>query len=346
MSHVPTNLNAFVDHDPGLARILLIEPEACDAEQIQQIVERHFGKPNLTHVETLSAALAISLEGFDIALCANRTDDSNTVEILEELLLIRPDLPIIVLANDYAHTDAAQAMREGAYDYVVKADGYLPALPAVIEKNLALHQVKQENARLQVQLTATLGQLRTRNEQLQSLVQELKTIAATDALTGIANRRALTQTLDQRFAHAVRHDEEIAVIAVDLDGFKQLNDACGHAAGDRVLMLMARVLSANARASDVPGRIGGDEFTVLLPDTDAQEAMQVAQRIQSDFGFAFADLSPRLNCTTHVTLSIGVATRRMAGCKEASDLLGAADRALYRAKNAGRSRVVMHGEKK
>lgn len=323
---------------------MLIEPEADQARQIQQTIDRYYDTSCVTCLGSLTQALAADLDRFDLTLSATRTGDSDAVEVLEELLLIRPDMPVIMLADQYGQIEAAQAMREGAYDYMVKSQGYLHALPAAIEKNLALHLVKQENARLQVQLTATLGQLRTRNDQLQGLVQELRTIAATDALTGIANRRAITQRLDQLFAHATRHDSELALIAIDLDGFKQLNDTSGHPAGDRVLMLVARVLTANARASDVPGRIGGDEFIVLLPDTDAGKAMQVAQRIQSDFNLGFADLAQRLGFHGSVTLSLGIATRKQVNTASASNLLAAADRALYRAKDAGRSCVVMHGE--
>jgi len=344
MIQVPKNLSGFVPNDPGAPRILLIEPEADDALQIQQTIERYYELPCVTRFETLGEALGADLDRHDLTLSATRTADGDSSEVLEELLLIRPDMPIIILADQHGQSEAAQAMHRGAYDYIVKADGYLHALSVVIEKNLALHQVKQENARLQVQLTATLGQLRSRNDQLQGLVQELKTIAATDALTGIANRRAITQRMEQQFAHAIRHDGELALIAIDLDAFKQLNDTAGHPAGDRVLMLLARVLSANARASDVPGRLGGDEFVVLLADTNMDEARRVANRIQVDFHTGFADLAQRLGYAGTVTLSLGIATRQKTGVDTANELLAAADRALYRAKQAGRSRVCMHGE--
>lgn len=342
MTQIPTNLSGFVNDGLQPPQVLVIDPNTDDAAQIRQVITDHFDRDVVTHVHSLREALDCDeMDNFQLAISAMKTGDSIGLKVIEELLLLRPDLPIIMLATDHVHIDAAQAMREGAYDYVVKADGYLQAIPAIIEKNLALHQVKQENARLQIQLTATLGQLRTRNEQLQSLVKELKAIAATDALTGIANRRAVTQSLDQRFAHAVRHDSDLAIIAIDLDGFKKLNDTAGHPAGDRVLMQVARVLSANARASDVPGRIGGDEFIAVLPDTDADEAMQAARRIQADFDLGFADLAGRLGYPDKVTISVGVATRIQAGISTATDLLAAADRALYRAKDAGRSCIMI-----
>lgn len=344
MQEVPESLKGFVSKEPGPPRILLLAPGDEDVEEIRRSLNRYYKGDCVTHFARLEQALSSDLYQLDLVLCMLRGEEYDSARVLDEVLLIRPDMPIIVLAEQYVQREAAQAMREGAYDYLVKSEGYLHALPAMIEKNLALHQVKQENARLQIQLTATLGQLRTRNDQLQALVQELKTIAATDALTGIANRRAITQRLDQQFSHANRHNSELAVIAIDLDGFKQLNDTSGHPAGDRVLMLVGRVLSANARASDVIGRIGGDEFIALLPDTEPDEARRVAQRIQIDFNAAFHDLARRMGYGGHITLSLGIATRLQvkAGC--AGDLLAAADRALYRAKDAGRSCVFMHGE--
>ncbi len=344
MPQIPANLVGIVTQRPRPPVVLLIEPDDAEADRIALTLSRHYEQDRLTHVGSIDQALSLDLDAYTLALCAMGSDGAQGMYAIEELLLVRPDLPIIALAGHADQSRAAEAMREGAYDYVVKTAGYLHALPVVIEKNLTLHQFKQENVRLQVQLTATLGQLRSRNHELHRLVNELKTIASTDALTGIANRRALTQTLDQQFAHAQRHNTELALIAIDLDGFKQLNDCCGHPSGDRVLMLVARVLSSNARASDVAGRVGGDEFILVLPDTDPAEAMQVAKRIQSDFCLAFTSLAPRLDYHGQVTLSAGIATRGQVKSSSATELLASADRALYRAKNAGRSCVVMHGE--
>lgn len=343
MVQVPYNMSGFVEDNPIAPRFLLIQADAQGADAVRAMLLQHYGQDCLTHARSLGEALSLNLDEFDLALTATLVSESG-LDVLEELLLIRPDLPIVVLATDYHQPEAARAMREGAYDYVVMAAGYLDALPSVIEKNLALHRVKQENARLQVQLTATLGQLRTRNEQLQGLVKELKAIAATDALTGIPNRRAVTQSLDRHYAEATRQNTDLAVIAIDLDGFKQLNDACGHPAGDRVLMLVARVLTANARASDLAGRIGGDEFIVVLPNTGAEESRRVAKRIHADFALAFADLASQVGYTGAVSLSLGIATRRVCKSATSDELLVAADRSLYRAKDAGRSCVVMHGE--
>lgn len=341
MDQIPPNLSVLIRGVAGSTpTILLIEPDDREAEALRGVIRDHYGEDIVTRYRKLGEVLSEGVEGYALTISSMDVGDTSGLKVIEELLLLRPEMPIVILATEHDKLDASKAMREGAYDYVIKSEGYLLTVPAIIEKNLALHQVKQENARLQIQLTATLGQLRTRNDQLQNLVKELRTIAATDALTGIANRRALTQSLDQRFAHALRQNTDLALIAIDLDGFKQLNDTAGHPAGDRVLMQVARVLSANARASDVPGRIGGDEFVAVLPDTDTEEAIKVAERIQTDFALVYAEMAGRLGYDEAVTMSAGIATRLQSGASSASDLLVAADRALYRAKDAGRSCIM------
>ena len=341
MDEIPPNLSALIKSNAGPPNVLLIEPAHDQALPIQEAVADHYSEDRVTRYLSLGEALAENLDPFNIAVCAMDVGDASGLKVVEELLLLRPDLPIIIITDQHDHEEAAKAMREGAYDYIVRNPGYVSTIPAIIEKNLALYEVKQENARLQIQLTATLGQLRTKNEQLQGLVKDLRAIAATDGLTGIAKRRSVTQTLEQRFAHSLRHNTELAVIAIDLDGFKSLNDSAGHPAGDRVLMQLARVLSANARASDAPGRLGGDEFVVILPESDAKEASKVAKRIQDDFELIFKDLARRIGYEDKVTMSIGIATRIHARSATADDLLATADRALYRAKDAGRSCIVI-----
>lgn len=342
MSQVPPNLSVLIKDVSSTPSIVVIEPDDTEARPLCRVITEHYGQEIVTRQNKLADVLNDpDIDDYSLAISAMDVGDASGLKVIEELLLLRPDLPIVMLTEDHDKVVAAKALREGAYDYVIKSGGYLSTIPAIIEKNLALYQVKQENARLQIQLTATLGQLRTRNDQLQSLVKDLKAIAATDALTGIANRRAITQSLDQRFAHALRHNTDLSLIAIDLDGFKSLNDAAGHPAGDRVLMQVARVLSANARASDLPGRIGGDEFIVVLPEIDAQEAARVAERVQDDFELAFSSLAARIEYEGQVTMSVGVVARSQSGAGNANDLLAAADRALYRAKDAGRSCIVV-----
>ncbi|MEM1356280.1 MAG: diguanylate cyclase [Planctomycetota bacterium] len=341
MGILPVDLGEMVNELPRFSRVLLIDQHTEDLEAMQQTINAHFAGQVVRSARRVSEALADGLEDVDLVIAATDLPDLPGIGVLEEVFLLRPDMPVLLTAPENDPGLAVKAIREGAYDYLVKQPGYLAMIPMVIEKNLALHLVNKEHARLQVQLTSTLAQLRAKNGQLQNLVKELETIAATDSLTGLANRRAFSAALDQRYAYAVRNNSDVALITIDLDGFKQLNDAAGHPAGDRVLMLVSRVLRANCRTSDVPGRVGGDEFVVLLPETDLDEAVAVAERIQEDFGDASEAICRTLQYQGAVSMSLGLVTRKHAPqhTATAEGFFNLADKALYRAKAEGKSRL-------
>ena len=163
------------------------------------------------------------------------------------------------------------------------------------------------------------------------LLEQLRQSAATDGLTGIANRRAFDVTLDRYLARAVSTFEPVSLVLLDIDHFKKLNDDHGHQAGDDVLKQVAALLVETARSIDVPARYGGEEFAVVLPECDQDEALAVAERLRS--AVARADL------VVPITVSAGVATFPEHGATPAA-LIRAADDALYQAKNSGRNRVV------
>jgi diguanylate cyclase (GGDEF)-like protein len=175
--------------------------------------------------------------------------------------------------------------------------------------------------------------------ELGPLLGEYGAIAATrsaatvDTLTGLPNRRGVSRALEEAMAH-VRDGGKYAVLLLDVDHFKSINDLLGHQTGDRVLAQIGRIIAENIRGVDVAGRFGGEEFLVLLRDAARERAMQVAERLRFAIetgGLAYADGKP-------VTVSVGVAYARAADAT--SDVMERADRALYRAKNAGRNRVV------
>lgn len=345
MKPLPDNLRRLLHRDESPPRLLLADGDAAARRRATDELREHFGQgTKVREVFCLDELLREDLDTIDLMVCAMELPDGSAFDAIEEALLLRPDLPIVVLVDEGERDDAELAVHQGAYDFVVRTEGYCRLIPIVIEKNLAVHRVKQENSRLQAQLTSTLAQLKVRNQQLQVLVKELEKIAATDALTEIANRRALTTALERRHAQSLREGRDLAVLVIDMDGFKLLNDTAGHAAGDRFLRLTARVLKANCRASDVPGRIGGDEFVVVLPETGLDTARNVAERIQLDFTAASQELCDQIGYDGQVTMSIGLATRSLDPDASADSLLALADNALYSAKQLGRHRLVIHGQ--
>lgn len=175
------------------------------------------------------------------------------------------------------------------------------------------------------------------SDRLRARVQASVEMAVTDSLTGLHNRRYALYQLDQMLAQP---GTGVAVMMLDLDHFKQINDQYGHSAGDRVLAMVARRLRAQLRGTDLLARIGGEEFLVALPDTDRATAMECAERLRGAIGdtpFALADDCPALN----ITLSVGLSLSAPSSASESGgDLIDQADRALYGAKNDGRDQVL------
>jgi diguanylate cyclase (GGDEF)-like protein len=161
--------------------------------------------------------------------------------------------------------------------------------------------------------------------------------AATDGLTGIANRRSFDDELAVEWRRAERVGDSLALVLVDLDDFKTINDELGHQAGDTVLRRVATILDSGARQVDLAARYGGEEFAVLAPETDLLGATKLAQRLRGDLEAATIELPD--GGELKVTASIGVAVK--GGLDRAEKLVAAADEALYEAKRGGKNRVVV-----
>ncbi len=182
-----------------------------------------------------------------------------------------------------------------------------------------------------------------RTHELAQVVKQLRTVAATDPLTGLANRRAFDQSLNRRFANAQRKGENLACVMIDLDGFKQFNDSMGHPKGDELLVRCAKVLASACRAGDLAGRLGGDEFILLLPDASWETAAGVARRVQQAFAMQARQILPGIGSgPAPVTMSLGLACLTQSAAATPADLLSLADQALYRAKAQGKNRMVVY----
>jgi diguanylate cyclase (GGDEF)-like protein len=192
-------------------------------------------------------------------------------------------------------------------------------------------------------LVASSRGVRSMNGALRRNIQltgELERLAGTDALSGLSNRRAFTEFGETALANAARSGRPCALVMIDIDRFKSVNDRLGHAAGDTVIRALGAALAGAIRVGERAGRIGGEEFAVILPDGGSEQAMALAQRIQA----VVRAMRPRAgDAPIAVTVSIGVASTHGAPCT-LDELLARADRAMYAAKDAGRNRTVLADE--
>jgi len=309
-------------------RLLVVEDDIDTASLIQETLRDHFGPGCVRHCSSLEEVRAVDFAAVDMVLSDMNLPDGSGLDVLDHVLKQRNDLPVILVTGEGIIENAAKAIRNGAYDYIVKAGDYLFAIPLMVEKNMAIYRTRQENQRLEQKLKET--------------VQQLQAMAATDPLTGLANRRAFGQAMARCFSEAVRYNHDLVCIMIDLDGFKMLNDTLGHQRGDELLENAARVLSANCRASDIAGRFGGDEFIFLLPQTDEATGRQVAQRISDDFKTVTATLLGNTPLAGRLTMSMGLAGLQTTRAATPEAMVACADHALYRAKQSGRARLVSY----
>ncbi|MFD1701536.1 PleD family two-component system response regulator [Methylopila henanensis] len=251
------------------------------------------------------AIVALGLEGFDaLRLCAQ----------LRSLERTRT-LPILLLADPDDNGRVLRGLEVGINDYLARP----------IDPNELVARVRTQVRR------------RRYTERLRSNVQASMELAITDGLTGLHNRRYLEMHLQSLLDQATARNRPLSALVVDIDHFKAVNDTHGHDVGDEVLREVARRLKASVRGIDLACRLGGEEFVVVMPETDAAVARLVAERIRGRL--ASEPVASRVAAPLAVTASIGVATFHPEA-DDAAALIKRADVALYRAKREGRNRVV------
>ncbi len=291
-------------------RILIVddEPDMCWA------LENTLAPAGYAVTTTTSAAEAMKMAQetfFNVVLLDIRlTTDAEGIELVAPLKQIHPDTDVIIVTGYASVETAVRALNEGVSSYLTKPLNLDDVLAAV---NEALSKQRQIEEKRRVE-------------------QQLAYMATHDALTGLPNRTLFNDRLDLALAHAQRNQRYLAVMLLDLDHFKNVNDTLGHKAGDGLLQAVGDRLTNLLRTSDTVARIGGDEFMVLLPEiTRARDAIQVARKLLQAVRKPVVLDDHELQITT----SIGIAVYPKDG-KDADALRQNADRAMYRAKDQGR----------
>lgn len=300
-----------------MATLLLIEDSAGQRAEIRAALEASAAFDRILEAEDGLQGLRLLLsEPVDVVLCDLELPGLDGEKLLRMRSATRGEceVPFLFLSSVTDYERRARLLRGGASDSITK-----PFHAADLVARLELHL---KLVRLQRELI-----------QKNRLLEQLST---TDPLTGLRNRRYLTEMLAVEFLRAQRHRTPLSVVMADIDHFKHVNDRYGHAAGDAVLEGVADVLRRRMRGSDHGGRYGGEEFLLVLASSRLDGARLFAEHLRQEVeAKAFStEAGP-----VHVTLSLGVATLRP-GHETPGDLVGEADEALYRAKQAGRNRVA------
>jgi diguanylate cyclase (GGDEF)-like protein len=296
-------------------RVVLAHSEDSSRARLGGVLERagYDVRAARTAADTLTACRedATDVAVIDVELCRRGGGD-------ELLRAIKGDAEafgtavVLLERADLDFDSAVGALRRGVQDFLVEpvSDG-----------------------ELLTRVTAA-GRTKVLQEELIEQTRRLESLIFEDALTGLANRRYILSQLNAQVSAARRHGRPVSVAIVDVDHFKAVNDSHGHEAGDRVLVAVAKALADHLRAEDQLGRLGGEEFLAVLPDTDDAAAERVTEKLRCEVGRVVVEHD---DAEISVTASIGVAT--WAG-EEPAALLRRADDALYAAKAAGRDRAL------
>jgi diguanylate cyclase (GGDEF)-like protein len=254
----------------------------------------------------------------DVSFCAHAI-------LQPENMLIVPDA-----REDSRFQDNPLVLAENGIRFYAGAPLLTPTGEALGTVYVTDHRPRQLNARQIAALQALARQVVALLE-LRRLVSELETVGTTDGLTGLRNRRAFDEKLQEEHQRHARSRQPVSLLLVDVDHFKPYNDHFGHQAGDDALGEVARILQHTVRSYDMAARYGGEEFGVILPNTDKQGALELAERLRRA-------VERNEWMKRQITVSIGVAT--LVHGQSVPALIEEADRALFSAKALGRNRVV------
>ncbi len=348
----------IVDDNPAIHRDFgkILAGPAAPAARLARVEALLFGEPAPGTRSGTSYALEFALqgkEGVDLAgraLAAGRPfviafidmrmpPGWDGIETIERLWAVDPDIQVVICSahSDYDWNDVIERLGQTDRLLVLKK----PFEPIeVLQCASALSRKWQHERALLSQVETLEHVVATRTEKLEAANQQLRHLATHDALTGLPNRILLDDRLAQSMAHANRDGKTFAVLAVDLDRFKLINDTFGHRAGDTVLDQVSKRLLSVTRDIDTVARTGGDEFVVVIsPSTKAEDALVIAQRANEALRAPMRIDGLEL----HVTSSIGVAYYPTDG-SSAESLMARADAAMYCAKQRGRNNVQRFAE--
>ena len=300
-------------------RVLLIDDDEAEAELVRTALDVGADRFELAVAPTLERAITL-LAGcrYDVALLDLTLPDSSGLASVAAVSSRFPETPVVVLTELADDQIAIQALDRGAQDYLPKGQATRAQLARTLRHAIQRHQIQHENQRL---------------------VARLEHMVHHDSLTELLNRHSFNAELARAWGHSLKASTPLACVMLDADFFKRTNDTYGHAAGDRVLQRIADVLRDSGDGKLKAARFGGEEFCILLPETDEAGALQWAEQVRQRIASQATEFG---DDQLRITASFGVA-ERLPDTKQMTELVTHADEALRVAKQLGRNQVVGFG---
>jgi two-component system, cell cycle response regulator len=314
MGITPATNNAFISDVSG-AKVMIVDDDEVQGKQVATKLKEIYAVEWITDPEQ---AVAKAKEGdYDAILISTMLSNTDGLRLASQIKSQEEtrNVPLLVFVDEDDKAIMFKALEMGINDY----------LTVPVDKNEMTARVRMQIRRKKYQ------------EALKSQYQQSLSMAITDALTGLYNRHYLNTHLANMVKQAQQNGKHLAVMIMDMDHFKQVNDTHGHDAGDLVLKQLAELIIGAARSTDLAARFGGEEFVILMPETDPQAAIGAAKRMRE----IVEKTAFRINAdgtTIQKTVSIGVSSLHPDG-DSVEGLLKRADEALYNAKNNGRNQV-------
>jgi two-component system cell cycle response regulator len=310
-------LRAMDSISSSAGKVLVIDADKRHAARIQELLGTEHQVDVLT--EPTDAIFQVSGADYELALVSMSLTNVDPLRVCSQIrtLDVSRHLPIILMADEADRPKVVRGLDLGINDFISRP----------IERNELRARVRTQIRRYRYGM------------ELRQSVNNSIAMSVTDDLTGLYNRRYFDRHLNILLGKAQEQDRNLAVMMLDIDHFKAVNDTYGHDVGDVVLREFAARLRRHIRGIDLPCRFGGEEFVVLMPDTDLPNAELVAERVRQSVAEKAFDVG--LQRPVRVTVSVGVSLNET-GIETPETLLKRADMALYRAKREGRNRVILN----
>jgi two-component system cell cycle response regulator len=297
-------------------KILSVEDNDLDFEKIKTTLG-HPRQIQMERAEDIPPGFRMLKEqSFDIVFVDYALPSGNALDFMAMMEEQQIDIPVVVITGKGDEMIASQVIQHGAYDYLPKSRISKKSLARIIHNTMDKFRMKTE---------------------IKHAMEKMAELSTKDELTGLYNRRYFMEFAEREVAGTARYGQNLSLLMLDLDCFKQINDSHGHQAGDAVLKQTARVLKESIRQYDVACRYGGEEFAVIMPNTRLEDARSFCERLRKAIENAPVDYD---STEIRFTVSIGLAQFSPEIDKSTGQLIKRADEGLYAAKRQGRNQVV------